>query len=64
MLGRKERDQLELYMCGSLRDLVPDYHVLVKVDRVLDLSWLHEEVAELYAAGFGRPGIDPASTRK
>ncbi len=59
MLGRKERDQLELYMCGSLRDLVPDDHVLVKVDRVLDLSWLHEEVAELYAAGFGRPGIDP-----
>jgi transposase len=59
MLGRKERDQLELYMCGSLRDLVPDDHVLVKVDGVLDLSWLHEEVAELYAAGFGRPGIDP-----
>ncbi|MDX0742374.1 transposase [Sinorhizobium medicae] len=59
MLGRKERDQLELYMCGSLRDLVPDDHILVKVDRVLDLSWLHEEVAELYAAGFGRPGIDP-----
>ena len=59
MLGRKERDRLELYMCGSLRDLVPDDHVLVKVDRVLDLSWLHEEVAELYAAGFGRPGIDP-----
>lgn len=59
MLGRKERDQLELYMCGSLRDLVPDDHVLIKVDRVLDLSWLHEEVAELYAAGFGRPGIDP-----
>ncbi|EHK73292.1 transposase mutator type, partial [Sinorhizobium meliloti CCNWSX0020] len=42
MLGRKERDQLELYMCGSLRDLVPDDHILVKVDRVLDLSWLHE----------------------
>jgi hypothetical protein len=43
MLGRKERDQLELYMCGSLRDLVPDDHILVKVDRVLDLSWLHNE---------------------
>jgi transposase len=46
-------------MCGSLRDLVPDDHVLGKVDRVLDLSWLHEEVAELYATGFGPPGIDP-----
>ncbi|WP_431324649.1 transposase [Rhizobium sp. YTU87027] len=59
MLGRKERDQLELYMCGSLRELIPDDHILVKVNAVLDLSWLHEEVAELYAAGVGRPGIDP-----
>ena len=59
MLGRKERDQLELYMCGSLRQLVPDDHVLARVDRVLDLSWLRDEVAELYCAGSGRPGIDP-----
>ncbi|OWK25728.1 hypothetical protein AJ87_07150, partial [Rhizobium yanglingense] len=59
MLGRKERDQLELYMCGSLRQLVPDDHVLAKVDTVLDLSWLREEVSDLYIAGVGRPGIDP-----
>ena len=59
MLGRKERDQLEFYMCGSLRQLIPDDHLLVRVDQVLDLSWLHGEVAELYAEGVGRPGIDP-----
>lgn len=59
MLGRKERGQLEFFVCGSLRDLVPDDHVLARVDRVLDLSWLHEEVAELYARDVGRPGIDP-----
>ena len=38
---------------------MPDDHVLARVDRVLDLGWLREEVAELYAAGVGRPGIDP-----
>lgn len=59
MLGRKERDQLEFFVCGSLRDLLPEDHVLVRVDRVLDLSWLSGEVADLYADGFGRPGIDP-----
>jgi transposase len=59
MLGRKERDQLEFFVCGSLRDLVPDDHVLVRVDRVLDLSWLGAEVSGLYADGLGRPGIDP-----
>ena len=34
-------------------------HLLVRVDQVLDLSWLHGEVAELYAESVSRPGIDP-----
>jgi transposase len=59
MLGRKERGQLELFMVGSLRQLVPDDHVLARVDRVLDLSWLRAEVAGLYCESNGRPGIDP-----
>src|SRR3954465_12166144 len=59
MLGRKERDQLELFMTGSLRQLVPDDHVLARVDQVLDLSWLRSEVADLYCETNGRPGIDP-----
>ena len=48
-------------MCGSLRDLVPDDHVLARIDRVLDLSWLHDEVAGGYAPAVGRPAIDPES---
>lgn len=59
MLGRKERRQPELFVAGSLRDLLPDDHVLVRVDRVLDLGWLHGEVADLYDASTGRPSIDP-----
>ena len=59
MLGRKCRDQLELFVTGSLEQLVPEDHVLARVDRVLDLDWLHEEVAECYCADNGRPGIDP-----
>ena len=58
MLGCKERDQLELFITGSLRQLIPDDHVLVRVDRVLDLSWLRDKVADLYCDN-GRPGIDP-----
>ena len=41
------------------RERIPDDHVLVKVDHVLDLSWLSSEVAGLYCADNGRPGIDP-----
>lgn len=59
MLERRSREQLEFFLCGSLRDLVPDDHVLARVDRVLDLSWLHDEVAEVYAPREGRPAIDP-----
>ena len=59
MLGRKCRDQLELFVTGSLEQLVPEDHVLARVDRVLDLGWLREEVAGCYCADNGRPGIDP-----
>jgi transposase len=60
MLGSRVRGQTELIMAGSLRDLIPDDHILARVDRVLDLSWLRAEVRQLYAAdGAGRPGIDP-----
>ena len=38
MLGRKARDQLELFVAGSLDQLVPEDHVLARVDRVLDLG--------------------------
>ena len=59
MLGRKARGQFELVVAGSLRDLIPDDHVLVRVDRVLDLGWLRAELAGCYAARAGLPGIDP-----
>ena len=60
MLGNKTRGQSELLIVGSLRDLIPDEHVLVRVDRLLDLSWLRDAVRDRYAAdGTGRPGIDP-----
>jgi transposase len=35
------------------------HHILSRVDRVLDLSWLREAVADRYCAENGRPGIDP-----
>ena len=40
-----------------LEQLVPKNHVLARVDRVLDLGWLHEEVADCYCPRNARPGI-------
>jgi transposase len=39
--------------------LVPEDHILRRVDKVLDLSWLADEVRDLYCADNGRPSIDP-----
>lgn len=60
MLGSKPQGPLEPLIVNSLRDLVPDTHILARVDKVLDLSWLRNEVQDCYAAdGIGRPGIAP-----
>ena len=59
MLGGKNRAQLDLFVAGSLEQLVPKDHILARVERVLGLGWLREEVADCYCADNGRPGIDP-----
>ncbi len=56
MLGRRERTQPELFVAGSLRELLPDEHVLVRVDRVLDLGWLRGQVEPLYSPAAESPG--------
>ena len=58
MLGGTRTEQYEFFV-GSLRDLIPDEHVLARVAQVLDLSWLRAEVADLYCLDNGRPGIAP-----
>jgi transposase len=59
MVGKQDRWQEDLFVAGPLRNLIPDDHVLKRVDKVLDLSWLRGEVADCYCADNGRPGIDP-----
>lgn len=59
MIGNRDREQQAWELMGPLRELIPDDHVLARVDRVLDLSWLLEEVREVYCEDNGRPSIDP-----
>jgi transposase len=42
-----------------LDTLIPPDHILKRVDKVLELSWLREEVRENYCETNGRPGVDP-----
>jgi len=59
MLGNQKRWQEDLFVAGPLSSLIPDDHILKQVDNVLDLSWLRDEVKDLYNTKIGRPGIDP-----
>ena len=58
MLKRKLPTQLELFVSDPLEQLVPDDHVLARVDRVLDPGWLHDEDADCHCARSGRPRMD------
>lgn len=64
MIGRQERWQEDLFVAGPLSDLIPEDHILKLVDRVLDLSWLRDEVRELYSEHRGRPSIDPEAAAR
>ena len=59
MLGKQDRTQEDLFVACPLRDLVPDDYVLKRVDKILDLAWLRDEVRDLYDDRTGRPSIDP-----
>jgi transposase len=61
MIGKKDRSQRSLLIPGTIEDFIPEDHILKRVDKVLNLSWLREEVESSYCEENGRPGIDPES---
>lgn len=58
MLGHNESEPM-LFQMVDLEALVPANHRLRKIDRVLDLGFVRETVADCYSAANGRPGVDP-----
>ncbi len=61
MIGKQERWQEDLFVAGPLSSLIPDDHILKRVDAILDLSWLSELVKDTYCSDNGRRSIDPES---
>ena len=48
-----------MMLLPSLEEFIPQDHYLRRLDRVLDLSFVHEAVADKYCQDNGRPSIDP-----
>lgn len=58
MLKDRAPSQSELeFVC--IDELVPKDHLLRKVDKKIDFSFIHELVKDLYCADNGRPALDP-----
>lgn len=58
MLKKDYSKQTEFEMV-SIDQLVPCDHLLRKIDKVIDFSFIRDLVADMYSADNGRPAIDP-----
>ena len=58
MMGRREGGQGQFFYSFKLDEVVPPDHLVRQIDGVLDLGWVHKELAPYYSHT-GRPSIDP-----
>lgn len=58
MMGRLESSQDRFFYNFCLDDIIPADHLVRRIDAVLDLGWLRDEL-EPYYSHTGRPSIDP-----
>jgi transposase len=58
MMGRQEIGQGQFFYAFNLDKVVPPDHLVRQIDGLLDLSWVHKELAPYYPHT-GRPSIDP-----
>jgi len=63
MMGRRERGQSQFFYAFDLDKVVPADHLVRQVDGILDLDWVHKELAPYYSHT-GRPSIDPVLTER
>jgi transposase len=58
MQGKKHYEE-RLFSTVNLSTMVPENHLLMRIDRVLDLSFIYKLTRDLYSSENGRPSIDP-----
>jgi hypothetical protein len=58
MMGRREGGQEQFFYAFDLDEVVPPDYLVRQIDAVLDLNWVHKELAPHYSHP-GRPSIDP-----
>ena len=58
MMGVKNTDERNTIKIINLDDLVPENHIIRKIDKAIDLSFIYDKVRDLYSPR-GTESIDP-----
>lgn len=53
---KRERQQMDLVI---LEQMIPEDHLLRRIDTAVDFSFIHDLCAPLYCDNNGRPAIEP-----
>lgn len=59
MLREKETRKQSEYEIVLLEELVPQDHILRKIDAAVDFNFIHDLCKDLYSSDTGRPAIEP-----
>lgn len=59
MITKNTKKNLEQIQIVALSDLVPQDHLLRKIDKSIDFNFIYDLVEDMYSSETGRPSIDP-----
>ena len=59
MLSKNNNRKTNQVQLISVEQLVPKNHILRKIDKYIDFSFIYELVEDKYSLDNGRPSIDP-----
>jgi transposase len=59
MIGKNDNSKRGQYTFISLDDLVPEDHILRKIDKIVNFDFIYDLVESLYDEDEGRPSLDP-----
>ena len=59
MLTQRAKEKRKQISMISLEDLVPEDHLVRKLDKALDFGFVYDELKDSYCLDNGRPSVDP-----
>lgn len=59
MISNQTENKRNSIQFFCLESLIPENHIIRKVDEAIDFSFIYDEVSHLYSKDKGRPSVDP-----